>query len=176
MRILELPIAALIVLAVPAFPHTARAQESAPPPPVEYDNVVSANPFLLVASWFNAEYEHRAGATATVGLRGSIVDFNDDDLTAYYSGRVFIRYYPTTAFKGFFAGLDAGVTGIHESGSRSDAAIGVGFELGYNWLLGSRRKFYLSLGAGADRLFRVDLSDASSVLPTVRIINVGIGF
>jgi hypothetical protein len=51
-----------------------------------------------------------------------------------------------------------------------------GFELGYNWLLGARKKLYLSFGAGADRLFGSDLEGITVVIPTVRIVNIGIAF
>lgn len=144
-------------------------------------NVVSANPFLLIATWFNAEYERVVSATSTVGLRLSTVsigvdtDIDGDDDADYYSGRAFWRYYPSGAPAGFFFGLDAGVTGLDETGD-SHTVLGAGFELGYNWLLGTRRNFYLSLGAGADRLFGGDIGDASAVIPTVRIVNIGFAF
>jgi hypothetical protein len=147
---------------------------------VERRNVISANPFLLIAAWFNAEYERSVTGNSTVGARVSTLtigldDSVDDDNADYYSGRVFWRYYPTRAFTGFYFGLDLGFTGLEETGD-SHTVAGAGFELGYNWLLGARRNFYLSLGIGADRLFGGDLGDASAVIPTVRIINVGFAF
>lgn len=145
-------------------------------------NVVSANPFLLIATWFNAEYERVISTTSTVGVRLSTVsigvddgDIDGDNDADYFSGRAFWRYYPSGAPGGFFFGFDAGVTGLDESGE-SHTVMGAGFELGYNWLLGTRRNFYISLGAGADRLFGGDLGDASAVIPTVRIVNIGIAF
>jgi hypothetical protein len=144
-------------------------------------NVLSANPFLLIATWFNAEYERVISATSTVGVRLSTVSigFGDsidgDDDADYYSGRGFWRYYPNGAPAGFYFGFDAGVTSLDESGE-SHTVLGAGFELGYNWLLGARRNFYISLGAGADRLFGGDIGDASAVIPTVRIVNIGVAF
>jgi hypothetical protein len=144
-------------------------------------NVVSANPFLLIATWFNAVYERVVSATSTVGVRlstfsiGVEVGIDGDDDADYFNGRAFWRYYPNGAPDGFFFGFDAGVTGLDESGD-SHTVMGAGFELGYNWLLGSRRNFYISLGAGADRLFGGDLGDASAVIPTIRIVNIGIAF
>jgi hypothetical protein len=144
-------------------------------------NVLSANPFLLIATWFNAEYERVISATSTVGVRLSTFSIgvddgiDGDDDADYYSGRAFWRYYPNGAPAGFFFGFDAGVTGLDESGE-SHTVLGAGFELGYNWLLGSRRNFYISLGAGADRLFGGDIGDASAVIPTVRIVNIGFAF
>jgi hypothetical protein len=144
-------------------------------------NVLSANPFLLIATWFNAEYERVISATSTVGVRLSTFSIgvddgiDGDDDADYYSGRAFWRYYPNGAPAGFYFGFDAGVTGLDESGE-SHTVLGAGFELGYNWLLGSRRNFYISLGAGADRLFGGDIGDASAVIPTVRIVNIGFAF
>jgi hypothetical protein len=143
--------------------------------------VLSANPFLLIATWFNAEYERVISATSTVGVRLSTFSIgvddgiDGDDDADYYSGRAFWRYYPNGAPAGFYFGFDAGVTGLDESGE-SHTVLGAGFELGYNWLLGSRRNFYISLGAGADRLFGGDIGDASAVIPTVRIVNIGFAF
>jgi hypothetical protein len=98
-----------------------------------------------------------------------------DDDANYYSGRGFWRYYPNGAYAGFYFGLDLGVTGLEENDD-SHTVVGAGFELGYNWLLGRRRNFYISLGAGADRLFGGDLGGASAVIPTIRIVNIGIAF
>jgi hypothetical protein len=147
---------------------------------VELRNVISANPFLLVAGWFNAEYERVISGTSSVGVRFSalsigIDDGDGDDDAEYYSGRGFWRYYPSGANGGFFFGLDLGLTGLEETGD-SHTVLGAGFELGFNWLLGARRNFYISLGAGADRLFGGDLGDASAVIPTVRIVNIGFAF
>lgn len=143
--------------------------------------MVSANPFLLIAAWFNVEYERVVSETSTVGFRVSTVTIGTDggptgdEDTKYYNGRVFWRYYPSGAYSGFFFGLDTGLTSLEEN-SDSHTVLAAGFELGYNWLLGARRKFYVSLGAGADRLFAGDLGDATAVIPTIRIINIGFAF
>jgi hypothetical protein len=162
-------------------PRQAGAQASADRTSTELQNVISANPFLLIATWFNAEYEHVVSGTSTVGLRVSTLSIGIDEGTDgnddadYYSGRAFWRYYPNGAYAGFFFGVDVGITGLKESGD-SHTVMGAGFELGYNWLLGARRNFYISIGAGADRLFGGDLGDASAVIPTVRIVNIGFAF
>ena len=161
------------------LPIQATAQEPTSPP---LRNVVSANPFLLIATWFNAEYERAITVSSTVGIRVSTVSLgfdddvvgNDDD-AEYYSGRVFWRYYPNEAYRGFFFGLDAGVTSVDDT-DETHTVGGAGFELGYGWLLGRRRNFYISIGAGADRLFGSDLADAPEVIPTVRILNIGFAF
>jgi hypothetical protein len=171
---ISLPLLAAVVTAFPVHAQDDVARAAGP-------NVLSANPFLLIATWFNAEYERVISATSTVGVRLSTVSIgfgdsiDDDDDADYYSGRGFWRYYPNGAPAGFFFGFDAGVTGLDESGE-SHTVLGAGFELGYNWLLGARRNFYISLGAGADRLFGGDIGDASAVIPTVRIVNIGVAF
>ena len=53
---------------------------------------------------------------------------------------------------------------------------GLGFELGYNWLLGAKKNISIGMGAGATRLFGGDLNGASLTIPTVRLVNVGIAF
>jgi hypothetical protein len=162
-------------------PTQSTAQAEATPDPVLHRNAVSANPFLLIATWFNAEYERAVSGNSSLGLRistlniGTDVDANGDDDANYYSGRAFWRYYPTLAFTGFYLGIDVGVTGLEETGD-SHTVMGAGFELGYNWLLGARRNFYISIGAGADRLFWGELGDASAVIPTIRVINIGWAF
>ncbi len=109
-----------------------------------------------------------------MGLRFSRIGFGGAD-ARYFSGRGFWRYYPTRAFEGFFFGLDGGVTGYSDEGDDA-TVLGAGFELGYGWLLGAKRNFYVSLDAGADRLFGGDLGGASAVIPTLRLVNVGIAF
>jgi hypothetical protein len=171
-----LPLALALPLLLAGSPVAAQADAPAP----ANQNVISANPFLLIAAWFNAEYERAVTATSTVGARVSTLSIGIDDPEGdndaeYSSGRVFWRYYPKVAFEGLYFGLDAGVTSL-DDGDETHTVLGGGFELGYNWLLGRRKGFYLSLGAGADRPFGGDLGDASAVIPTVRIINVGVAF
>ena len=73
-------------------------------------------------------------------------------------------------------GLDAGITSFKSETVADQTLFAAGFELGYNWLLGTRQKLYLSLGVGADRLFVSELGDAAVVIPTVRILNIGLAF
>ena len=150
---------------------------------VTHRNVVSANPFLLLATWFNAEYEHRISDAASLGVRVSTfntgidddLNLDDDDEADYASGRVFLRYYPSGVFRGFFFGVGGGLTNVDVTGD-SHSVFGAGFDLGYNWLLGKKRNFYISIGVGADRLFGGDLGAASAFLPTFRVINIGFAF
>lgn len=161
----------VLALSVMLVPGRVAAQTESVPQRDKVD-VLSANPFLLIAAWFNVEWEHQYSPTGTAGVRVSRVDIDND---AYFSGRAFWRYYPNGAFEGFYFGLDGGVTDLKESDTHH-TVMGLGFELGYDWLLGDQRTFYVSLGAGADRLFGGDLGGASTVMPTVRLVNIGVRF
>src|SRR5688500_4077516 len=134
-RKLSCVVVAMMCVSAPAF---AQA-----PPPVPHDQVVSANPFGLLAGWFNAEYERRLTPLMTWGVSGSMFDFDDFE---YRSGSVLIRFYPQErALERFFLGLRGGVIHVGNDGvadpAEDDATFGsIGFELGYTWLLGQRER------------------------------------
>ncbi len=152
--------------------------------------VVSTNPILDMFTWFNAELEIAMGSNATIGVSGSYLTFGDEDDNdeeRYVNATFFFRYYPTSSFEGFYFGGRAGYnqitaqyidedTDIVEEESGSFLAAGI--DVGYSWLLGDTKKFYVSMGVGAVRLFGGDLehADVSFTLPTIRLINVGIAF
>ena len=141
--------------------------------PVPHDHVISGNPLILLAGWFNAEYERKLAEHMTVGASGGWLDLDQDDYTSL-SG--FVRYYPQeAAFTGFYLGGRGGIHNVDE-GNDSHTAFGIGVDIGYCWLLGPSRSFYVGLGIGATRLFSGDLGDASATIPSVRLINVGIAF
>ena len=161
-------IAGLFGVLLACAPFRSSAQDAIP-----HKNVISANPFLLIAEWFNGEFERTIGLESTVGVRASTIKIDDG---RYLNARAFYRYYPSGALNKFYLGIDAGITTVDDLENESHTVGGAGFELGYNWLLGSRKKLYLSLGAGADRLFGSGLEDFTVVIPTVRVLNVGIAF
>lgn len=163
----------LAVLWLAASPLEAQEGTRAPVP---HTTAVSANPFLLLFGWFNAELEHRVGRTATVGIAGSALDLDDgDDEYANLAG--FLRYYPQeAALSGFFFGGRLGVYRAESDAGNTASFGGVGLELGYTWLLGSDRHFAISVGAGANRLFGENLADFNATIPTVRLVNVGWAF
>lgn len=163
-------IAALLLAA--ALPAAGVAQDAPPPP---HDDVVSANPFLLLFEWFNAEWEHRVQDNVTLGLTASYFSFDDVD---YTTGSVLVRFYPQErAPSGFYLGTRAGLHRVAEDNSffdpQEETAFGLGLDVGYTWLFGSRRNFALSLGAGVTRLF-TDVGD--TFLPSIRLVNVGWAF
>jgi hypothetical protein len=145
-------------------------------------NVISANPFLFLAEWFNAEYERAVRRDVTLGVGASLFTFDDDD-DEYRSLGFFLRYYPQErAPAGFYGGARLSYVGVSEGyndcydcGDNDYSASAFGLEIGYNWLLGSDENFYLSFGVGLSRLFGGD-SSGEEFLPIIRIVNVGWAF
>ena len=152
--------------------------------------VLSTNPILFVFTWYGIELEYAASQRATIGVQGTYFQIDeqteDDDPfdiqydDTYVAGTAFIRYYPVSAFKGFFIGGRMGMYNItHESDLTKEegTAYGAGVDIGYGWLLGAEQRISVSIGIGAVRLFGGDLEDdVATTLPTVRLINVGIAF
>ena len=162
---------AVVMLAL--VPATALAQAAGTRTPVANKQVISGNPFLIMAKYFNAEYERKHSENRTFGLSASAYGIHDAD---YRNVQMFYRYYPQGAsLTGFYVGGRAGVHLISHAG-RDGQAAGVGFELGYSWLLGAERNFAISLGAGATRLFGGSLDDVSLTVPTIRLVNIGWSF
>lgn len=160
---------------------TAHAQESDETAKITRRHCFSTNPILDMFTWWNAEYAFRLNNKSTIGLAGSYISV-DDGNEKYQSGNLFYRYYPQgDALTGFFFGARLGYnyikavdddTDLRESGN----AYSFGIDIGYDWLLGEGRNFYISLGIGAVRLFGGDLDDVAATLPTVRLVNIGVAF
>jgi hypothetical protein len=166
--------------------------------------VINTNPIIDMFTWYNAEVEIKVSDTGTMGISGSYYTFevtasepfSDTEISAdnkYMNIYGFYRYYPSgAALKGFFFGGRAGVNLVTANTEATSAQnelyfeeadgtfYGVGIDIGYSWLLGKNENFYVSLGIGAIRLFGGDLDqddyDINLTLPTIRLINVGIGF
>jgi len=51
---------------------------------------------------------------------------------------------------------------------------GLGFDLGYTWLLGAQERVGVSIAAGATRLFGSELDGATVTLPSIRLVNIGL--
>lgn len=176
-RIVPSRILVVVAVSVAAVMGAAPAWAQAPPEgtrtPVPHKQVVSVNPFGLVLRWWNVEYERKITPSSTLGVSGSVLGVDDVDFASVTG---LWRYYPQgAALTGVFFGARAGVYhGSDVDGSGS--AFGVGFEIGYTWLLGARRNVGLSLGAGLTRLVAGDSRDWPAALPTVRLLNIGIAF
>ena len=165
----------LAVVLGASLPGHAGAQAPGTKVPVPHDNVLSANPILLLFEWANVEYERKISPTGTVGVGGSWISL-DEGYEEYRSVNGFYRYYPQgAALTGFFIG---GRIGYYRVSDYDDDfnAFGVGIDIGYSWLLGQSQSFYVGLGIGANRLFSGDLHDDSATLPTIRLVNIGFAF
>jgi hypothetical protein len=161
------------VLAMVVVPASAFAQTPGARLPVAHKQLISGNPFLIMAKYFNVEYERKHTETRTFGVSASAFGVDDTD---YRNVQLFYRYYPQgAALTGFYVGGRAGVHRVSHQATDGSAA-GVGFELGYSWLLGENRNFAISLGAGATRLFGGSLDDVSLFVPTIRLVNIGWSF
>ncbi|MEZ4414317.1 MAG: DUF3575 domain-containing protein [Gemmatimonadota bacterium] len=133
---------------------------------------VSANPFLLLAEWYNLELEHSVTKASSLALSASRLDVSDD---RYSSLSLEYRYYPSgEALRGFHFGPRLGLFVVDDT-TDDDAAGGFGFEVGYNWLLGERDNVLIGLGVGVNRLFGEDRADGG-LLPSVRLLNIGWAF
>ena len=167
------------------------AQESDTGNSTDRSHVVSTNPLtMILLSWYNGEYEQQLTQAATLGLSGSRLSFGAED--AFVSVNAAFRYYPGgIALRGFYLGPRIGL--FHQSiyaTSQSDmdveeheitesdvdvnkdqgSFLGVGFELGYAWLVGNEKHLSISMGGGATRLFNGD------AVPMIRLVNVGWAF
>lgn len=131
--------------------------------------VVSANPFGIMLEIFNAEYEHTAGESFTIGVGGSIFTSDNDQ---YRSLDAFWRFYPEptpSSFQGWSFGLKAGITAIDQN-----TYLGAGFDVDRSWLLGKTENFYVGIGLGLKRLFGHDAG--LKFVPTIRLVNIGYAF
>ena len=156
----------------------ARAQQEGMKAPVPQNQVVSTSPLLLMFKWFNVDYERKISPTVTLGASGSYLPIGDFD---YRRATAHARYYPQgAALTGFYVGGQAGVhrAVVHRARNESDHGVffGAGADIGYSWLLGSKRNVGVSIGYGATRLFGGLLKDQSFVIPNVRLFNIGIAF
>jgi hypothetical protein len=190
----------LVLIAALLVPAAGFAQTNATKPPVDHKQVVSTNPFGVIFKWYNGEYERKISPTTTIGASGSY--FYDGEIGV---GAAFARWYPQgAALDGFYLGARAGAYGYktysYEYPSppprpanpstltppsyptrreHRTVSPGVGLEIGYNWLLGAKQNVSIGLGFGLTRTLGDNDNDndfAPPVIPSIRLINVGIAF
>lgn len=157
-------------------PVTGNAQATAGEKSEHHKQVISANPFgWILVPWYNGEYERRVTSTVTVGLSGSRLPWGRDG--GFYSVNAALRYYPNkNPFQGFYLGPRFGMfwttpsSDMSEMEELSGVHIGLGFELGYAWLIGDARHLSFSVGGGATRIF------GREPIPVIRLVNVGWAF
>jgi hypothetical protein len=151
-------------------------------------NVLSINPFGFLFEWYNIEYEHAFRSTASWSIGAGHIDVgDDDDESTYTSVDARLRYYPSAeAPTKFSAGISFGYSRVTDE-DRPDGvvveeefdALSIGLDLGYSWLLGRTRQFFIGTGIGAKRLFRLgdenDDDDETYGYPTIRL-SIGFAF
>lgn len=175
----------LVLVAVTVCAMTARAQTVDLP---VQNNVLSINPFGFLLEWYNFEYERAFNSTASwsIGVGNvNIGDDEDDEEFDYTSADMRLRYYPSAeAPTKFSAGISFGYSHVNVDDRRGDTplerefdALSVGFDLGYSWLLGRTRQFFIGTGIGAKRLFPVGGDDEEEThgYPTFRL-SIGYAF
>jgi hypothetical protein len=163
----------LILLGMLGVPVAAAAQTPGSSVQQTYQQVISANPFGILLEIFNAEYERVISASSTAGIGGSYYSFDDED--DYLNADLFWRFYmQDDPLEGWAFGAKAGVTNIPDEGTYA----GIGFDLNRSWLMGRSDNFYLGIGFGLKRLLGVpdDAEFDLKLIPTIRLVNVGIAF
>jgi hypothetical protein len=181
---LQRALPALIATILSAFPLRAQAVDL----PVQ-SNVLSINPFGFLFEWYNIEYERAFSSTASWSMGVGHIDIGDEneDESTYTSADMRLRYYPSAeAPAKFSAGIAVGYSRVTNEDVGSGGAItkdkfdalGVGIDLGYSWLLGRTRQFFIGTGIGAKRLFLLgeeDDDDETFGYPTIRL-SIGYAF
>lgn len=153
-----------LVLFSAAGPRAAQAQDAIAP----RMNVISANPFGLLFSLFNAEYERAVTQSSTAGIGGSFFPNDNVGEGDYLNMDVFWRFYTSgRPFDGWSFGAKAGYT--------TDLGVGFGFDVNRSWLTGANDNFYVGLGFGLKRILGSPAGDPDFV-PTIRLVNVGFAF
>jgi hypothetical protein len=172
-------ITAVFVLCLFAYPSSGFAQ--ATQVPVDHQQALTGSPLLGLAGFVVLEYERKISPSTTLGVVGAAYDF---DAERYRTARMLFRYYPQgAALSGFFVGAQSGLYRFDdrprvpsEVGVDAwDSSLGIGVDLGYNWLLGADRHFSIGLGLGLTRLFGRDAGE-SEYFPTGRFIHMGVAF
>ena len=169
-------IGAMMTLAPVSFAQSRDVNESTgtsdPSEPAHtHEQLVSANPLLILRDWPNMEYERCLSSHTTLGVAGSYVDLGD----RYGAASVFVRYYPQgRVFRGWYVGGRTGASFIHDLDD-DGFFFGAGVEFGYTWLLGKKENVYLGLGGGITRIFGGDL-DGVNLIPQLRLVHIGLTF
>lgn len=162
--------ATLIILALSPVPGVGQEE---PVEPVPHEQIISGSTLILLAGWFNAEYEKNLSETMTAGVASGWLDMKGNDYTNL-SG--FVRFYPQLAsFRGFYIGGRGGFYRVND-GDEARTALGLGVDVGFAWILGPARSFYVGMGIGADELIAGNRGGAPATVPIVRLLNIGIAF
>ena len=173
----------MIILALFAFfitPADTHAQDEHDESLGSHRHLLSVNPFgLVLFPWYNGEYERRMNPSLSLGISASQWTNN------FVATTLAFRYYPSRkVFQGVYVGPRIGLFRTTSSRIEWDAVsgsyhsevtavqLGLGFEFGYAWLIGSEQNLSISIGSGATRLLGVE----STAFPVLRFINLGWAF
>ena len=179
-----------------ALASPAHAQDTGTKMPVEHRNTLSTSPIADMLGFINGEYQRKVTEGSTLGVSAGTLELDDD---RYSNVMLFGRYYPQgAALTGFFVGGRIGAhrisydtyeyqfTSPPEPGMpyvpptltrKSETRPAIGIDVGYEWLLGSKRNVMIGVGAGAMRLIGRNEAENDFLVafPTGRL-NVGFAF
>ena len=158
----------LCAVLLSAFPMSLSAQAAGSASPVPPGTVISVNPFLPLAGYFQGEFERRFRENLTFALGASYVEDTPDDRNTNVDAK--LRFYPQEKAPyglGLAAGLGIGSRRVMEYRDVSCLAIGcpepggriettryspaISVEITYQWLLGRKQHTAIGFGVGAKR-------------------------
>lgn len=162
----------LAVLGLTLAPAPARAQQADDGPRFQ----ISVSPILALAEWYTGEMEY-AFSDQISGVVG-FGYFSPDD--QYTTVDFKVRFYPNaTPLEGFSLSGIVGYTSITEDVTdQAASAMTLGVDLGWSWLFGQPKRWFLGIGLGAKRYFGDDTiggEEITLILPTARL-NFGLAF
>lgn len=137
---------------------------------------ISVSPFLALAEWFTGEAEY-AFSDEISGVLGFGYFSRSDTYTAF-DGK--LRFYPNAQpLEGFNLTGSVGYTSIDDDDSSAEVSgMTAGVEMGWSWLFGERKRWFLGVGLGVKRYFgdeNLGGDEIDLLLPTLRL-NFGIAF
>lgn len=137
---------------------------------VFHDRILSVNPLLLVfLGYVSLDYEQSISDATTLGASLSSFDYSDASyLTLEAKGRYYVG---GRALDGLSVGGLLGLVRMSaDETDETSLALGIGFMVEHQWLLGVDERLAVTAGGGGTRLFLGSDSDAfSSVVPAVRL-------
>lgn len=167
----------LVVTAVLAAPAAVQAQEMDDGPRAQ----ISISPILALAEVINgeAEYAFSDELSGVFGLGYFTVGEGTSEVR-YLATDLKLRFYPNgIPLEGFsFSGILGRTSLTDVTTDESGAATAIGVDLGWSWLFGDTKRWFLGVGLGAKRYFGEDTVGGTTVeafLPTGRL-NFGIAF
>ncbi len=176
--------------AAPLLSAQTLREQTSQPSTAQKTSVISVNPFLPLAGYFQGEFERRIAQNASIAVSGAHVKLED----IYTSVDIKLRLYPQDRVLeklGISAGLGYGSVKTNETvfcdiiagipcpgtGKRTESAPTFAVEAQYQWLLGNSRSTAVAFGAGAKRYFIADdkSQGIERIVPTLRL-TIGYAF